>query len=94
MPRTAKGKGTGAVESGARRRLTFEVGEPEFLIEEKTLAELGATVRMHEVRPRGFIASYGLLTGLSILLIATILLGRLISPLGDALHQVAQFLVR
>jgi hypothetical protein len=38
--------------------------------------------------------SYRLLGALSIFAIATILLGRLIPPLGEALHQVAQFLVR
>lgn len=93
MPRTAKDGGAGAVDSGARRTPSVrrvEIEEHGVQIED--LANLAAEVATKG--PHNLIASYGLLRLLSILAIATILLGRLIPPLGDALHQVAQFLVR
>lgn len=90
MPRTTKGGRIGAVES--------EVTQPAFLrtgkladLDEQTFQMLVAAADRTRLENH---RSYALLGILSLLASATIVLGRIIEPLGDALHQVAHFLVR
>ncbi len=93
MPRTSKGHG---IRVGVPGRTKIRIEESEvFRIEDESLNGLAAKAPSWlDVRLSGPVASYALLGLLSILAMATVLLGRLIPPLGDALHQVALFLVR